>query len=294
MNESIIDTIVKLTILLFILPGISACISPEAGVTRTFSTSQKASTPADLNMEMEQQFAVSTDGFGIPPDLGQSYRGTGSGDLVLSLNDDSGTKKAGLRKRSLLIDLSLRDKKGSVYNDLTYSELLTRKKPFYFSSSLLDDFIKDSKQPKQLKWQVFALANQVSGDIIKGDLKFNNFGIMTTAPIATKEPLDRRGLHHAMAYRSELIMNNNRYGIESNGGLVSFAGEKSAMEPMLHGITSQGSTLGILGNKYSIGVHELQLTKKNGGATTYYKKLGYFELVWDARLSKATLIYKSI
>lgn len=204
--------------------------------------------------------AVSTDGLGLYDTQHEALRGNGAGDLIL-LIAETGDKL--LRKRSLLVDLSLTDNSGRL-NDLTCNEILQQHSAFRFRHDELTRFIQQSRSARSLRWQVFGIMHHASGDLENNNLQLPNFGLISTVPHGKKPALDSQQLHQSRALRADLIIRNNHYGIQENQSLQSVAGEASAFDPELHSHLSNGTpSTGKLNQRLSLKAYRLQLDPKN-------------------------------
>jgi hypothetical protein len=179
--------------------------------------------------------AVSTDNFGVPDYEG--IPGNGSGDLVLLVNDEGGTSP---RKRSILIDLALKNNQGEVINDLTVNDIIDKVNHFSVNLPELSIFIGKSDDVTKINWQIFGIANHYTPGNKPLTVNLIRHGLVTTEPLDNKQTTNYKELHLSKAYRAALILSNNEYGIASNSSLESFTGEGSAYSQKLHGSLTNG------------------------------------------------------
>jgi len=280
-NKFIRLSIQCFAITLYIVP-ISACKS-EAIIDsnqQPIESTEIATASIQSGISIDSLDQVNSDG--------QKINGNGSGDLVLVIYDPSGRSP---RKQSLMIDLSLSDKKTEL-NDLTVNDILKTKKTINIPNQDLSNFIKKSKNPKELQWGVYAIANHFksAGLLVIPDLI--NFGIVISTQSRPQTTLTFQEIHLAKALRSNLISENNRYGIESNGSLISFTGEPSAYNPELYSyIGAAGITMTSITDKMTLSIHRVIKNSTLNKVQTSFEILGTVKLKFITKNEQWQLMY---
>ena len=280
--------------------ALSACTtSPAQSAADTAQAAQppqttktEAITKSPIAPSSTLKEAISTDGFALHSDYGLSHWGDGSGDLVLVVHDPIGLNGISKRKRSILVDLSLQINDSKTI-DLTYRELLLQQEPFTINLAPLSNFILQSENIDKLQWQVFAIGNHITGDIRDKNLTYVNFGLMTTIQAdAPTEQINNKDIQIAKAYKAELIMNNNTYGIKPNGYLESRVGEQSYLDTTYHKNLGQSIvTLGEMGNKLALVSFETYLEDQKAFKNRVIER-GDMTLGWDEETKTLQLTFE--
>ena len=237
-------------------------------------TNQQASTSIKAVSETIST-GISTDNLNKSDAHNGKSNGNGSGDLVFVIYDPSGNSP---RKKSLLIDLSYIDKQTG-FNDLTLNDILKIKKTITIPNQDLSEFINESKDPKKLQWKIFAIANHynTNGLLILPD--FINYGILISTKSRPKKALEFQDIHQARALHSNLIKENNRYGIDSNGSLISFTGEPSAFDPLLYSYAGEDTlSIAAISEDMKLSMQRIVNSASTGKIKTSYQILGKVKL----------------
>ena len=221
--------------------------------------------------------------------------GDGSGDLILLIHDNSGNTP---RKKSMMFDLSfLKEEK---LNDFTVNDI----KRLYnikvtFADKELSRFINRSKDTNQIKWSVIGIADHIipaSPEFLKlGVLnskfgpQYINSGIVSTHPKSFTETLTTSEIKRLKSLISQLINANNEYEIETNGSLLSFAGEPTYYNLSIYGNLKKGiPNTGYLNSVLPFGMF-LESKEKHKDEliiNTEYKSIGEVELLFDKTISE--------
>jgi len=260
----------------FQILALTACISSissaseEAG-TNIFSLQKSTS--------VKESFVISTDGLGKTDSNKNIIIGDGTGDLVLVVYDPSSKSP---RKKSLMLDLSSEDKQGNI-NDLNLSDVSQLHEKATISNSALSTFIKTSKSPDNILWQVFAITNHYELGDTFGSINLINFGFATTELTKRTIPLTHQELHQSKIHRAQLIDENITYGINTNESLISYTGEPSAFDMRIHHMLADGmQASGKLNQELIFGTHKLQSkydkNASNGQFFTHFHPLGHFKI----------------
>jgi len=280
-NKFIRLSIQALTFAIYIVP-ISACKS-EAII----DSNQKSIMSIEIEMDSVQT-GISIDNLNQVDSDGQKISGNGSGDLVLVVYDPSGRSP---RKQSLMIDLSISENKTAL-NDLTVNDILEINKTINIPNQDLSNFIKNSKNPKELQWGVYAIANHFNSAKLLVIPDLINFGLVISTQSRPKTTLTFQEIHLAKAIRSNLISENNRYGIESNGSLVSFTGEPSAFNPELYSrIGKTDITMASINEKMTLSIHRVTKNASLNKVQTSFQILGTVKLKFISKNEQWQFIF---
>lgn len=233
---------------------------------------------------------------------GERTTGNGEGDLVLVIYDGSDKQR---RKSSLLVDLSFEEENGDI-NDLTCNDILKLEQKISIQNEAVTAFINDSKYQQDMTWQIFGIANHATSRLLKSTkpgreliprITMNNFGLVSTEQQSPEKPLDARSMRMSKALRSKLIKENNEFGIEPNGSLISYFGEPSAYDKRLYDVLTNGNkAYGKIGDTLYLGMHRQQVsyeTEDNDSPSKFFmthEKLGTAYLQFNEEQSKWSLI----
>ena len=265
---------------------LSSCASQSINIDQKSAApvvSSKTSAQ-EKSHSQKKSIIVSTDSFGVLDFEGKPIKGNGSGDIVLVLNDHGGQSP---RKRSFMLDLSYTDKEGNE-RDLTCNDLISNQQELIIANDQLSRFIEKSSNPSGIQWQVFGILNHYTSSFGIGNLDYINFGLIISEKSAPKKPLNYQGNHRDKSLRANLILENNRYGIEPNGSLVSFSSEDSAFTQALYDKLQNGAqAIASLNKKMHLGIHRVHVNKdesiKGGIVVPSYAKLGKVELAFNKK-----------
>ena len=181
-----------------------------------------------------------------------------------------------------MLDLSSNDKQGNI-NDLNLSDVSKLHEKTIISNTALSSFIKSSKSPDDVIWQVFAITNHYKLGDTFGSIHLINFGFATTELTERTTPLTHQELHQAKIHRAQLIDENITYGINTNESLVSYTGEPSAFDMRIHHTLADGmQASGKLNQELIFGIHKLQSkydkNSPSGQFVTRFYPLGHFNI----------------
>ena len=243
-------------ILFFSLIAVLVLSSMNTAVTAQNKVIDNLNTALDnLNRDV-----VSFDAFSAYDESGNAIKGNGTGDLVLLMLDQSGKSP---RKKSLMLDLSFVDANGN-HNDLTVNDALELNKPVILSNANISSFITNSKEPENIKWLIFGVADHtfsISGDF--NSLKIINSGIVITEPSASTQALNFNEIKRKQAFLSNLIMQNNDYGIEENNAFISYSSEPSFFAENMYGYLKDGRPgFGKLMEPLHLNMHRKKLVNR--------------------------------
>ena len=255
-------------------------------ITTAVPAQNKPSDHLNSALEKLNRSAVSFDAFFAYDESGHAIKGNGTGDLVLLMLDQSGKSP---RKKSLMLDLSFVDSNGKL-NDLTVNDILKLNKPVVIRNPKVSSFIINSKEFENIKWLIFGIADHTSS--ILGDfnsLKIINSGIVITEPLEPGRALNFNGIKRKQAFLSNLIQQNNDYGIEENNVFISYSSEPSFFVEHMYGYLKDGRPgFGKLREPLHLNMHRKELVNRLTSSDLI--KLGMARLQYSKDMDQWELI----
>ena len=158
--------------------------------------------------------------------------GDGSADLILALYNNGPS----LRKKSLALDLAIFDESGNVIDDLIARDFIKGHRAFVYTHPMLSSFLAEVSDPNKVIWDVFGYMNVNPAKSAFDDVYVKDLGMLFTVAGKTANHMQSANFINGVIHdRAFWVDANIRYGLKSNGGLISFEGDDSHYYGMGHG-----------------------------------------------------------